>query len=92
MGTVNHIRSAPERGLPFWVGPSEPCIKTGAWWAEPKWGTSSLVFILYYNNHYNNLSNVANLTEPTDHSNSRIGLVLAEFELAPRRGEKWRIV
>ena len=46
IGTVNHIRSAPERGLPFWVGPSEPCIKTGARWAEPKWGTSSLVFIL----------------------------------------------
>ena len=48
IGTVNHIRSAPERGLPFWVGPSEPCIKTGARWAEPKWGTSSLVFILHH--------------------------------------------
>ena len=48
IGTVNHVRSAPKRGLPFWVGPSEPCIKTGARWAEPKWGTSSLVFILQY--------------------------------------------
>ena len=44
-GTVPFVHPEPERGLPYGVGPSEPCIKTGARWAGQAEGTSSLVFI-----------------------------------------------
>ncbi len=44
-GTVPCVHPEPERGLPYGVGPSEPCIKTGARWAGQAEGTSSLVSI-----------------------------------------------
>ena len=35
IGTVTYVRPEPERGLPFGVGPSDHCTKTGARWAGP---------------------------------------------------------
>ena len=46
-GTVPFVHPEPERGLPYGVGPSEPCIKTGARWAGQEEGTSSLVSIYH---------------------------------------------
>ena len=44
-GTVPFVHPEPERGLPYGVRPSEPCIKTGARWAGQAEGASSLVSI-----------------------------------------------
>ena len=46
-GTVPFVHPEPERGLPYGVGPSGPCIKTGARWAGQAEGTSSLVSIYH---------------------------------------------
>ena len=51
-GTVPFVHPEPERGLPYGVGPSEPCIKTGARWAGQAEGTSSLVSIYHTQQQY----------------------------------------